>query len=215
MNKAVIFDLDGTILDTLKDISENVNLMLEHFGYPQLDDREIMQYIGHGARHLVKCSIKKALSEKELDQKLEYYNKIYTASASEKTQVFSGLKEVFPSLKQKGYKLAILTNKPQMTTDKVCQKYLKDFGFNLVVGQKSGVPIKPDPTAVFDMLNKMSVSAENTYFIGDGETDVMTAINAGVKGIAVRWGYRGKWQLEQAGATVFANIPQDLLKLIN
>ena len=214
MNKVVIFDLDGTILDTLKDIAENVNLMLSHFGYPELGHKEIMQYIGNGARLLVKRSIKEELSESELDEKLEYYNKIYTSSPSDKTCIFDGLKEVFSTLKQKGYKLAILTNKPQMTTDKVCDKYLKDFGFDLVVGQRSGVPIKPDPTAVFSILNQLSVKAQDAYFVGDGETDVMTAINAKVNGIAVLWGYREKWQLEQAGAKVFALNPSDLLSLI-
>ena len=215
MNKAVIFDLDGTILDTLKDIADNVNLMLTHFGYPTLEHKEIMQYIGNGARQLVKRSIKFDLSECELDEKLAYYNKIYTSSPSDSTCVFDGLKQVFDSLKQKGYKLAILTNKPQMTTDKVCEKYLKNFGFDLVIGQRDGVPIKPDPTAVYSILTQLSADTKKTSFVGDGETDVMTAINAGVNGIAVLWGYRERWQLEEAGATVFANKPIDLLSLIN
>ncbi|MBR2498667.1 MAG: HAD-IA family hydrolase [Clostridia bacterium] len=214
MHKAVIFDLDGTILDTLKDIADNVNLMLNHFGYPQLEHKEIMQYIGNGARMLVKRSIKVELSEGELDEKLAYYNKIYTSSPSDNTCVFSGLREVLFALKQKGYKLAILTNKPQMTTDKVCEKYLKDFGFDLVIGQRSGVPIKPDPTALLNMLDELDVNVNDAYFVGDGETDVMTAINAKVNGIAVLWGYREKWQLEQAGATVFAEKTSDLLSLI-
>lgn len=214
MNKVVIFDLDGTILDTLKDIAENINIMLTHFGYKTLEDREIMQYIGNGARNLVRRSIKEQLTEKELDEKLEYYNRIYTAAPSDKTCVFSGLKEVIQSLKSRGYKLAILTNKPQMTTDKVCDKYLKDLGFDMVVGQRDGVPIKPDPTAVYSIMKFLKVESKNAYFVGDGETDAMTAKNAHVNGISVLWGYREKYQLEEVGATIFAEKPQDLLNLI-
>ena len=214
MNKAVIFDLDGTILDTLKDIAENINLMLDHFGYKTLADREIMQYIGNGARNLVKRSIKVELAEKELDQKLEYYNRIYTAAPSEKTCVFDGLKDVFANLKARGYKLAVLTNKPQMTTDKICEKYLKNFGFDMIVGQRDGVPIKPNPTSALNILKEFGARPESSYFVGDGETDVMTAINAGINGVAVLWGYREKSQLEAVGATKFAQNPIDLLSII-
>lgn len=214
MNKVVIFDLDGTILDTLKDIAENINIMLSHYGYKTLPDREIMQYIGNGARKLVERSIKIKLSEKEFDERYKFYDKIYTAAASEKTCVFEGLKEVLIELKQRGYKLAILTNKQQSATDTVCNKYLKDFDFNLIVGQREGVPIKPDPTAVLNIMKELNASPENTYFVGDGETDVMTAINADINGVAVLWGYREKHQLEAAGATNFAITPSDLLSII-
>ena len=214
MNKAVIFDLDGTILDTLTDIAENINKMLEHFGYPQLSNREIMQYIGNGAKNLVKRSIKVELSEKELDEKLEYYNYIYTAAPSDNTCVFNGLDEVINQLKERGYKTGILTNKPQMTTDKVCEKYLSNLKFDIIVGQREGVPIKPDPTSLNQMLKDFNVEKQNAYFVGDGETDALTAKNAGINGISVLWGYREKAQLESVGATVFASSPKELLKII-
>ena len=214
MNKAVIFDLDGTLLHTLPDILENINYMLSHYGYPLLDEQTIKGYIGTGARNLVKYSVNVSLTETELDDRLAYYNTFYTASPSLKTKIFDGIAEVLTALKNKGYKLAILTNKPQETTDTVYKNHLSKFGFDKVVGQSGKVKCKPDKTATLSILNELDVLPENAYFVGDGETDVETSINAGTKGIAVLWGYRSKEQLKKAGATVFANTPADLLNLI-
>ncbi len=213
MNKLVIFDLDGTLIHSLPDILEQMNLTLEHFNYPLCTENQIRQYIGNGARHLVKCSFGN-LTEEDLDQKLAYYNKIYTACGSPKTHVFEGMDKVMLELKKMGYKLAILTNKPQITTDKVYQKYLKQFDFDMVVGQSNNVKCKPDKTATLNILKELGVSQENTYFIGDGETDIQTSYNANVKHIAVLWGYRDKEQLEKVGAKTFARLPLDILDII-
>ncbi len=214
MNKAVIFDLDGTLLHTLPDILENINYMLSHYGYPLLDEPTIKGYIGTGARNLVKYSVGIDLTETELDDRLAYYNTFYTASPSSQTKIFDGIAEVLTALKNKGYKLAILTNKPQETTDTVYKNHLSKFGFDKVVGQSGTVKCKPDKTATLSILKEIDVLPENAYFVGDGETDVETSINAGTNGIAVLWGYRNKDQLKKAGATVFANTPADLLNLI-
>ena len=213
MNKLVIFDLDGTLIDSLPDILEQMNLSLKHFNYPLCTENQIRQYIGNGARHLVKCSFGN-LTEQDLDQKLEYYNKIYTACGSPKTHVFEGMDKVMVKLKEMGYKLAILTNKPQITTDKVYEKYLSQFGFDMVVGQSNNVKCKPDKTATLNILKQLNVSQENVYFIGDGQTDIETAYNSNVKHIAVLWGYRDKEQLEKVGANTFAYTPSDILDII-
>ena len=215
MNKLVIFDLDGTLLDTIKDIADSVNLTLEHFGYPTLTEKEITTYIGNGARNLIRRSVKVKLSDEEFERVFQYYNALYTSSKSEKTGVFDGLNEVLFALKNRGYKLAVLSNKQQAATDNVCKKYLKDFAFDMVVGQRDGVPIKPDPTEVYRIIKTLDVLPENAYFVGDGDTDAMTAINAGINGISVLWGYRERAQLESAGAKVFAENPRDLLDLIS
>lgn len=214
MNKAVIFDLDGTILDTLKDIAFYTNEMLATFGYPTRSNEEIMQFIGNGARNLIKKSLPVGLDEEKVSLCHDYYNKIYTASGSPRTCVFDGMKEVIKEIKNRGYKIAILTNKPQITTDTVHERYMADFGFDKVVGQSQNVKIKPDPTTAINIAKEFNASVQDVYFVGDGETDVETAINANMNGIAVLWGYRKKEQLEKAGAKVFAKAPQDLLKLI-
>jgi len=214
MNKAVIFDLDGTILDTLPDIMDNLNLMLCHYGYPLVDIAKTRKYIGCGARSLVERAIGIELTSNELDERLAYYNKFYTESNSPKTKLFDGIREVILELKNRGFKLAILTNKPQETTNTVYREYLSDFGFDKVVGQSGKVKCKPDKTATLEILKELNVSAENTYFVGDGETDVKTALNSNTKSVAVLWGYRDKDELFEAGARVFAKTPQDLLSIL-
>ncbi len=215
MEKVIIFDLDGTLLDTIKDIADNVNLTLERFGYPTLTEKEIMTYIGNGARNLMRRSVKVELSHNAFEEVFKYYDALYSSSKSEKTCIFDGLHEVLIVLKNKGYKLAILSNKQQTATDNVYEKYLKDFAFDMVVGQRDGVPIKPDPTEVNRILKTFNVLPENAYFVGDGDADAMTAINAGINGISVLWGYRERAQLESVGAKVFAKTPRDLLDLIS
>lgn len=213
-NKLVVFDLDGTLIDSVPDIAYSINVMLEKFGHPQKSIAEITQMIGNGARNLVIRSIDQKLSDKEIDVRLEFYNAHYTSSGSPKTKVFDGVKEMLFELKKRGYKLAILTNKPQMTTDEVYKNHLQDVGFDAVVGQHVGMKIKPDPTMLVKIMEDLGVEKQNTYFVGDGEPDAQIAQNAGVKGISELWGYRTKEQLEKVGATTFAKTPTDLLKLI-
>ncbi len=215
MNKLVIFDLDGTLLDTLPDIHFYVNRMLEHFDYPLRTKEEVMHFIGCGSRNLIKKSLPNNLTEERITECHNYYNKVYTQSNSPRTKLFDVIPQVVKNLKQRGYKIAILTNKPQETTDTVYERYMKDMGFDLVVGQKEGVKVKPDPTSAKEILKRFDVLPENTYFVGDGETDVETSINLGSNGIAVLWGYRNKDQLLSAGAKVFATNPVQLNDLIS
>lgn len=213
MNKAVIFDLDGTLIHSLPDIFEYVNLTLEKFNAPLRNESEIRQFIGNGARNLIKRSFGE-VTETELDERLAFYNEKYTNSGSPKTRLFDGVKELLLTLKARGYKLAILTNKPQKTTDEVYQKYLSFANFDMVVGQSNSVKCKPDKTATLNILKQLNVDKENAFFIGDGETDVLTSINAGIKNVSVLWGYRDKDQLSEAGATIFVQHPKDILNLI-
>lgn len=214
MNKLVIFDLDGTLLDTLPDLAENVNLMLSHFGFPLITNEQVRQYIGNGARKLIERALGKNYNPDTFEEHISYYTDLYDRSESLKTNFFDGIPEVLRELKKRGYKLAICTNKPQTPTDNVCKKYFSEFGFDLAVGLSDKVNRKPDPTATLDIIKKLNVDKENVYFVGDGETDVQTAKNAGVKSISVLWGYRDKEQLLDAGAEIFVEKPLDLINHI-
>jgi len=215
MNKAVVFDLDGTLIHSLPDIAENLNIMLKKFGYPEREEKEVRNFIGNGARKLVERGLGDGVTQEQVDTCLAYYNKIYTASGSPKTALFDGVREMLFELKARGYKLAILTNKPQMTTDDVYQTYLKEFDFDKVVGQSATVKCKPDKEAVLSILRDINVLPENAVFVGDGETDVMVAVNAKMRGISALWGYRDKEVLEKYGAKEFALSPKDILNLVN
>ncbi len=214
MNKLVIFDLDGTLIDSLPDIAYNVNIALERFGYTRCDYSEVMANIGNGARRLIKDCMGEGVSEEQVDECLTYYNDIYTNSGSPRTGLFEGIDEVLIKLKQSGYKIAILTNKPQFTTDEVYQKYLKKFEFDIVLGQSDKIKCKPDKAGAEFIMKMLDVSKENCYFIGDGETDVLTAINAEILSICVLWGYRNKAQLEKVGGEIFVKSPKDILSIL-
>lgn len=214
MNKAVIFDLDGTLIHSVPDIADNINLMLNEFGYKTLSEDEIKSHVGHGARNLVADCIGLPLTDEELDERLDFYNEKYTNSGSPKTRLFDGVKQMLKTLKDKGYKLAILTNKPQQTTDNVVKNYMSDLKFDKVVGQSGTVKCKPDKTATLAILKEFGVSKENAYFVGDGDADVLTAANSEIKCIAVLWGYSSKEKLEKFGANTFAEKPSDVVDII-
>ena len=215
MKKGVIFDLDGTLLYTLGDISFYINQTLRNNGYDQVEERLVMQYIGNGSRNLVKRCLPQINDEKIIDKVLSEYNQAYTSSSSPKTKLYDGIEELVYSLKEKGYKLAILTNKPQQTTDVIVEKYFKPNTFDVVIGQRDGLKIKPDKQATLNILSKFDLEPQNVFFVGDGETDVQTAINSNTVGISVLWGYRTRSQLVQAGAKLFVSTPEELFSIIS
>lgn len=214
MNKLVVFDLDGTLIDSVPDIADCTNVTLEKYGFAPCNYEEVAQMIGNGARNLIKAAVKCELPDQKIDEILACYSDIYTNCGSPKTKVFEGVKQTLLELKKRGYALAIFTNKPQSATDKVCEIYFRDIDFYKVVGISPAVKRKPDPTEIFSMMKELSVSPENAYFIGDGEADVLVSKNAGVNGISVLYGYRTKTQLQEVGATTFVDTATELLSIL-
>lgn len=214
MKKAVIFDLDGTLLHTVPDLTDNINLMLEKFGYRTLTEKQVAKLVGSGARKLVYDCIGQDISDGELDERLAYYNACYNSSNSPKTRLFDGIEELLLRLESEGYILAIMTNKPQESTDQVEKEHLTKFRFAKIVGASNGVKCKPDKTATENLIKELKMDKKDVVFVGDGETDVLTAINAEIDGIAVLWGYREKEDLERVGAKVFAKDTFELYKKI-
>ena len=214
MQKAVIFDLDGTLLDTLDDIVDSINAMLNEFGYKAIDKERVRAIIGRGAKKLIADALPVKVSDEEFITRLETYNRIYDASGSPKTKLFGGIKEVLAELKKRGYKLAVLSNKPQRSTDKVAEKYLQGLGFDFIAGQSDKIKCKPDPAGALYVLQELGVKPENAYLVGDGETDVLAAINAKITGVCALWGNRTRAQLLAAGGKIFAETPVDVLKII-
>lgn len=215
MCKLAIFDLDGTLIDSLPDIALNVNQTLTHFGEKPLSLNKIKRLIGGGARNLIFDAFGGNLTDSELEEKLEYYNSAYSKSTSPLTKLFNGVKETLFELKNRGYLIAVLSNKPNRTVKPIKNGLLKDLPIDIVQGACEEYPLKPNPQGAINMCKSLNIAPDNAYMIGDGETDVITAINAGMKGVAVLWGYRTKTQLKKAGAKNFALTPQDILKILN
>ena len=213
MTKAIFFDLDGTILDTVPDIQDSINRMLAENGLPPLSAEEIVRYVGNGAKKLVDRCLKGRVNEERAERCLHRYNEIYTNCGSPKTRIFPGLSNTLPLLKEKGYLLAVITNKPQETADEVKKIYLDPLGISYVFGQREGIPVKPDPKPMEIVLAQFGLKREEVVFVGDGETDAAFAINAGVRGISCLWGYRGKELLLEVGAREFIDRPEELLSL--
>lgn len=203
MYKAVIFDLDGTLLDSLRDIVSVLNDTLEYFNLPKVSLEQAKTYIGNGARELVRLALGSE-NEHRLDQILGYYKEKYAQSDNSLASLYEGEDEALTALKNSGVKLAVLTNKPHPAAMRSNEIFFKKYNFDCVLGQKEGAPLKPDPAAVNMILKKLGVEREECLFVGDGEADVLTAKNAGLDCLSVLWGYRTREQLKGAGATRFA-----------
>lgn len=215
MNKAVVLDLDGTLMDTATDIMLSLNAMLARFGYRTLNREETIMRVNNGAKELVRKSLPEEVSEEKLNDCYDFYRYVYDNSDCSNTYVYEGMKEFVTACKNKGYKVCVATNKQSVKAVKLCESVLSDFKFDGILGVDNGVIPKPNPEYTVRMLKTLNVKPENAYFIGDGETDVLTAVNGKMKGISVLWGYRSKEHLSKFGATVFAEKPSDLFKLLD
>lgn len=215
MNKLVVFDLDGTICDTVYDIEYCLNQTLKHFGYPTRSEEQVRDAICAQLRELIRLSMEeKDASNPIIDESVEYYQNLINTSGYSRTILFKGIEKVIPALKKLGYKVAILTNKDNCEVKVVFEKLLKDFGFDKIVGLDGKIIPKPNPTELYNIMAEFGVSKEETYFVGDGDTDVQVALNAGVNLIAVTYGYRDKEYLQGLGATTFAQTPEEILSTI-
>ena len=212
MIKAVIFDLDGTLLNTLGDIQSVLNESLEKFNLPKITYEQAGKFIGNGAKKLVERAVGNRIDL--VPQVYEYYAEKFAKCANERTELYEGEEQALSVLTSAGIKLAIITNKPQNATNAVFAKYLANFEFSEVLGQTEYYPLKPNPASTLAVIEKLGVKKDECVFVGDGETDVATAEAAGVKCISVLWGYRTREQLEGAGAKLFAENFKELTQLI-
>ena len=214
MNKLVIFDLDGTLCDTLDDLTYYVNVACRKFGYPEIDRSIARKHVCRGSLEFFRLCLGEQKNNPKVEEYHEYYSDQYRLSGSPRTKLYDGMEQALLRLKANGYKFAILTNKTQVQTDVIYDRYIKHIGFDKVVGLRDGVVAKPDPTEILNLIKEFGTDKEHTYFIGDGDTDVLASLNAGVNLIAVTYGYRDKDLLEQLGAKVFADNPKEIADII-
>lgn len=213
MIKAIFFDLDGTLLNTLEDIRVTLNKSLSSFGMPEISSEQTKEYVGNGARLLVERAVGNKPQEVQ-DKVYSDFSKRFSESSNEFTYFYDGEEKALHSFKKAGIKLIIVTNKPQCVADKVYNKFLSQFDFCKVVGQTQEYPLKPDPAATLAIIKELNLQKEECVFVGDGETDFLTGRAAGIKCISVLWGYRSKAQLQEIGASVFVKDYSELFKTI-
>ena len=213
MLKVVIFDLDGTLLNTIEDLGRAVNYALSLRGLPLHPMEEYRGMVGHGVRNLVTVALPKELQADEalIDAALADFKSYYTAHIDVHTRPYPGMVEAVRQLHEKGIKLAVASNKFQSGTESLIAEFFPGIPFVAVLGNRPGYPLKPDPEIVGEVLRQASASPAQTVMVGDSLTDMKTASNGGIRGIAVSWGYR---VLEPSPAYTLVHSPSELLSLI-
>lgn len=204
--KAVIFDLDGTLLDTLDDLTDATNAALRHFGCRERTKEEVRQFVGNGAERLIRLALPGKEDDPAVSEVLAWYKDYYAAHSQIKTRPYEGVLEALAAVKAE-FPVAVVSNKPDNATKLLCKQY---FGDVYALGEGSAMPRKPAP----DMVHRAmaDIGAEKCIYVGDSEVDVLTAGNAGVPCLSVLWGFRDRKTLLEAGADHFCEEPRELLK---
>lgn len=209
----LIFDLDGTILETLQDLYESVNYALKSNGLPERTLREVRAFVGNGIKNLMIRSCPDGSSQETVDKMHESFVEHYKEHKADNTAPYEGVVELLKRLKDKGYVLAVVSNKDDNAVKPLCEKFFPDI-FDITLGNSPFVKRKPDPDMVNKVMEKFGKTISNTVYIGDSEVDIETARNAKLPCITVTWGFRDEPDLEKCGATVFAHDMQELENLL-
>ncbi len=215
MIKALIFDLDGTLLNSLIDIMDSVNIVLQENNLPvhTLDDYKM--FIGNGIEVLAKKALQDKYSHIDFDKFLARVKEIYSKRQILKTKPYDGIIDMLKTLNEQKIKIAILSNKPNEFTQQVVSHFFNDINFDIILGSRNDVPRKPNPQAVFEIIEKLKLEKQQTFFVGDTSTDMQTGKNAGLKTIGVSWGFRSVKELQENGADFIVNKPNEILELID
>lgn len=214
MKKTVLFDLDGTLADTLADIRSAVNYVLRLHGFPERTHEQIREYVGTGSRDLIRKSLPDGCSAQTMEQVHADYLKRYYAYYLVNTRPYDGLPEMIGRLKGEGIALGVVTNKPDAHAHKVVERfYGSDFGY--ILGTREEFPTKPSPEMVYHAMKQLGADPHATLFVGDSDVDIKTARNAGLPGIIVTWGFCTLEELHRSGAEYLVSTPAELEQQIH
>lgn len=211
--EAVIFDLDGTLLDTLEDLKDSVNAAMQMYGCPERSLDEVRRFVGNGIRKLIERCLDGGEKHPEFENIFQAFQADYKKNCMNKTKPYDGVPEMIRDLKEDGVKVAIVSNKADFAVKELNEYYFKKFDLP-AIGEKENVRRKPAPDTVFQALEELSVSRERAIYVGDSDVDIMTADNAGIPCISVLWGFRSRKFLEERHAKYFAEKPEDVLHLL-
>ena len=213
MYKHVIFDLDGTLLNTIDDLADTGNHVCTLHGWPTHTVDAFKLMVGNGIPKLVERFAPQGTSQEVLDQAFQEFMDWYGVHKEDKTAPYAGMPEVTMALREAGVSIAVLSNKADVMAGPVVEHYYPGI-FPVVQGALPGLPTKPDPTLLHKLMDRLGATQEDTLFVGDSNVDIRTAKNGGLTGCGVLWGFRSQEELEAAGADVIVSTPQELLDLI-
>ena len=213
MKKTVIFDLDGTLLDSIEDIASSMNKVLESLQLPTHKIEDYKHFVGGGVDILVENALNNQSKEIK-DEVIKRFKIEYDGKLHSKTLPYDGIYELLDEIKKLDINLAVLSNKPHEFTVSYVNHFFKNYNFKEIHGQKKDVPKKPDPKAALDIVKCLDSSCENTYFIGDTKIDMQTAKSANMTAIGVLWGFRDEKELRDFGADFIVSNPLEILKII-
>lgn len=211
MKKIVIFDLDGTLLNTLDDLSDSTNYALSKFGYPTRTIEEVRQFVGNGVAKLIERAIPDGKNNSNFEKCLNIFKENYAQNMYNKTAPYNGIIEMLSNLKSKGIKIAVVSNKFDLAVKELCKKYFEGFiDFAAGENEAQGIRKKPAPDTVISVLNEFNFAPEDAVYVGDSDVDIMTAKNSKMPCISVTWGFRDEKFLLKSGATILINAPSEI-----
>ncbi len=211
--KLAIFDLDGTILDTLEDLADAMNYALGEHGYPGRTIEEVRRFVGNGIRKLIERAVPAGLAKEEIDRVHETFSAYYQQHCADKTRPYEGVPPLLERLRAAGCLTAVVSNKADAAVQPLCRRYYNGL-FDYAVGERTGIRRKPDPDSVQEVLRRLQVEAADAVYIGDSEGDIQTAKNAGLDSIIVTWGFRDRDYLESQGGRRFVDRPEEIEQII-
>lgn len=216
MKKLVIFDLDGTLLNTIADLAAATNQALQHYGYPTHEVEAYRFFVGNGINKLFERALPETERTEENILKIRSrFVPYYDTHNADLSRPYPGIPELLRTLQQKGVKIAVASNKYQAATRKLIAHYFPEINFVEVLGQREGTPAKPDPCIVHDIIAKAGVKQEEALYVGDSNVDMQTAHNAGVTAVGVAWGFRPRTELEALHPAHIIENAEELLSFLN
>lgn len=212
--KAVLFDLDGTLINTLEDLADATNYALNRLGFESRPVENFRYYAGNGIAVMIERALPENTATPQLIEQLKkHFFDYYGVHYADKTAAYKGMPELVGALRRKGLKVAVVTNKEENIAKTILNKLYPE-GFDLIFGQRDNVPPKPDPTLALMAMKELGVEPEECIFVGDSGVDIETAVNSGTLPVGVLWGFRDERELRQNGAKHIISTPEELLNLL-
>ena len=212
--KGIIFDLDGTLLDTLADLGNSVNRALIEYGYPANPIEDYRYFVGEGGKNLIRKAMHEESLTPEMEPIIERFKEIYDENYNKETCIYDGITDLLDWLDENDIEYAVLSNKFHEFTLKTVDEYFPGRRFSAVVGMQADKPIKPDPALVYEILDTFTCEKEEVILVGDTKVDIETAKNAGLFALGVTWGFRDIGELIENGADAIADTPDEIRKII-